>query len=60
MELIEQLSEAALQRDNLRLRSLVQNISRSNINWSMVSRPKTNDVRLTIFKAAHLVSKIFQ
>jgi hypothetical protein len=52
MELIEQLSEAALQRDSLRLRSLVQDISCANINWSMVSRPKTNDVRLLALSAS--------
>jgi len=46
MELIEQLAEAALQRDSLRLRSLVQDIARANINWSMISRPVSNDLRL--------------
>jgi len=46
MELIEQLAEAALQRNSLRLRSLVQDIARANINWSMISRPVSNDLRL--------------
>ncbi len=34
MELIEQLAEAALQRDSLRLRSLVQDLTRSHVDWS--------------------------
>jgi len=52
MELIEQLAEAALERDNLRLRSLVQDIIHSNINWSMVARPNTKDARLLALSAA--------
>jgi hypothetical protein len=34
MELIAELAEAAFQRDGLRLRSLVQDITRANDNWS--------------------------
>ena len=52
MELIEQLAEAALQRDSLRLRSLVQDIARANINWSLILRPKTNDLRLLALSAS--------
>lgn len=52
MELIEQLAEAALQRDSLRLRSLVQDITRANMNWSLVLRPKTNDIRLLALSAS--------
>jgi len=52
MELIEQLAEAALQRDSLRLRSLVQDITHSNINWSMISRPTSNDLRLLALSAS--------
>jgi hypothetical protein len=52
MELIEQLAEAALQRDSLRLRSLVQDIARANINWSMISRPVSNDLRLLALSAS--------
>lgn len=52
MELIEQLAEAALQRDNLRLRSLVQDIIHANINWSVIARPTTKDVRLLALSAA--------
>lgn len=36
MERIEQLAEAALQRDSLRLRSLVQEMIYANINWSAI------------------------
>ncbi|MCJ7434851.1 MAG: hypothetical protein MUO77_15320 [Anaerolineales bacterium] len=52
MELIEQLAEAALQRDSLRLRSLVQDIVRANINWNTILRPQTNDVRLLALSAS--------
>jgi hypothetical protein len=52
MELIEQLAEAALQRDSLRLRSLVQDIARANINWSMISRPSSSDLRLLALSAS--------
>ena len=52
MELIEQLAEAALQRDSLRLRSLVQDITRAGINWSSMPRPRTNDVRLLAIAAS--------
>lgn len=52
MELIEQLAEAALQRDSLRLRSLVQDITRADINWSMIVRPKTTDLRLLALSAS--------
>lgn len=52
VKLIEQLAEAALQRDSLRLRSLVQDIARANINWSLILRPKTNDLRLLALSAS--------
>ena len=52
MDPIEQLAEAALQRDSLRLRSLVQDMTRSNINWSSLPRPQTKDVRLLAIAAA--------
>jgi hypothetical protein len=51
MELIKQLAEAASQRDSLRLRSLVQDIARANINWSMISRPTSKDIRLLALSA---------
>src|SRR6266540_4254425 len=52
MDLIEQLAEAALQRDSLRLRSLVQDMTRAHINWSSVPRPETKDVRLLAIAAS--------
>jgi hypothetical protein len=52
MELIEQLAEAALQRDSLRLRSLVQDMTRAGTNWSSIPRPTTNDVRLLAIAAS--------
>ena len=52
MDPIEQLAEAALQRDSLRLRSLVQDMTRAHINWSALPRPQTKDVRLLAIAAA--------
>jgi hypothetical protein len=50
---LEQLAEAALQRDSLRLRSLVQDMTRAKTNWSTVPRPNTTDAR-TLAVAASL------
>ena len=52
MDPIEQLAEAALQRDSLRLRSLVQDMTCAHINWSALPRPQTKDVRLLAIAAA--------
>ena len=52
MEPIEQLAEAALQRDSLRLRSLVQDLTRAKTNWSTLPCPKTNDERLLVIAAS--------
>jgi hypothetical protein len=52
MDPIEQLAEAALQRDSLRLRSLVQDMTRAHINWSSMPRPTTKDVRLLAIAAS--------
>lgn len=52
MDLIEQLAEAALQRDSLRLRSLVQDMTRAHINWSAIPRPSTKDGRLLVMAAS--------
>lgn len=52
MDPIEQLAEAALQRDSLRLRSLVQDMTRAKTDWSTVPRPKTGDVRLLAIAAS--------
>ena len=52
MELIEQLAEAALERDSLRLRSLVQDIARAQINWYSIPRPQTKDARILAVAAS--------
>ena len=52
MELIEQLAEAALQRDSLRLRSLVQDLTRAHVDWSSLPRPSTSDTRLLAVAAS--------
>jgi hypothetical protein len=52
MEPIEQLAEAALQRDSLRLRSLVQDLTRAHTDWSSLPRPSTNDTRLLAIAAS--------
>lgn len=52
MDPIEQLAEAALQRDSLRLRSLVQDLTRAKMDWSTVSRPGTTDARLLAIAAS--------
>jgi len=52
MEPIEQLSRAALDRDHLRLRSLVQDMTRAQTKWSALPRPKTNDPRLLAMAAS--------
>ena len=49
---IEQLAQAALERDHLKLRSLVQDATREKVDWSKISRPSTNDARLLVFGAA--------
>ena len=46
LEPLEQLAQAALNRDTLLLRSLVQDFTRANVKWSDLSRPQTNDPRL--------------
>jgi hypothetical protein len=52
MEQIEQLAQAALERDHLKLRSLVQDLTREKIDWSNLPRPSTNDPRLLVVSAA--------
>ena len=52
MELIEQLAQAALERDHLKLRSLVQDFTRAKIDWSKLPRPSTTDSRLMVISAA--------
>ena len=52
MNPIEQVAEAALQRDSLRLRSLVQDMLRVKTNWSDLPRPTTSDARLLAIAAS--------
>ena len=52
MEPIEQLAQAALERDHLQLRSLVQDLTCAKMDWSKLPRPSTNDPRLLAMSAA--------
>jgi len=52
MEPIEQLAKAALMRDHLKLRSLVQDLTRSKMDFGKTMRPLTNDARLLAMSAA--------
>ena len=52
MEPIELLALAALDREHLRLRSLVQDLTRAQIKWSAVLRPKSSDPRLLAMAAS--------
>ena len=52
MEQIEQLAQAALVRDHLKLRSLVQDMMRANFEFNTITRPSTHDPRLLAISAA--------
>src|SRR5574337_369054 len=52
MEPIEQMAQAALKRDHLKLCSLVQDLTRSNIDLNKLSRPSTDDQRLLAITAS--------
>lgn len=52
MELLEQLAQAALTRDHLTLRSLVQDLTRAKTDFSKLPRPNTTDMRLLVISAA--------
>ena len=52
MDQIDQLAQAALARDHLKLRSLVQDMTRANINFSVVPRPTTLESRLLAITAS--------
>lgn len=52
MEPIEQLAQAALERDHLKLRSLVQDFVRSKTDFGKLARPSTTDARLLVISAA--------
>ena len=52
MELIEELADAAISQDHLRMRSLVQDIVRSKIEISRLRAPQSNDARLRATSAS--------
>lgn len=52
MEPIEQLAQAALERDHLKLRSLVQDFARAKTDFGKLPRPSTTDARLLVISAA--------
>jgi len=52
MDQIEQLAQAALARDHIRLRSLVQDLTRAKMDFSHVPRPTMNDLRLLAITAS--------
>jgi hypothetical protein len=52
MEQIELLAQAALERDHLKLRSLVQDLIHSKVDWNHVPRPSTQDARLLAITAS--------
>ena len=49
---IDQLVQAALQRDNLLLRGLVQDLLYARIDWSRILRPETDDTCRLVLAAA--------
>jgi hypothetical protein len=51
-EIAEQRAQAAIERDHLKLRSLVQDVTREKIDWNNIPRPSTDDARLLVFSAA--------
>lgn len=52
MELIEQMAQAALERDNLRLRSLAQDLLRSPTPFHQLPRPSSRDPRVLALSAS--------
>ena len=52
MELLEQIAHAALERDHLHLRSLVQDLVRSNVRIRDIPRPIFSDGRLLVISAS--------
>lgn len=52
MEQIEQLAQAALERDHLKVRSLAQDFIRAKTDFSKLPRPSTSDARLLATSAA--------
>lgn len=52
MELIEKIAQAALERDSLQLRSLVQDFAHANLEISKLPKPITNNQNLLVMTAA--------
>ena len=52
MNQIEQLAQAALARDHLQLRSIVQDLTRSKSDFCKATRPTPLDARLLVTTAA--------
>lgn len=52
MDPIDQLAKAALNKDVFLLRSLVQDFTRENIDWSLVHSPNSTDERLLAISAS--------
>lgn len=52
MELIEQIAQAALERDSLQLRSLVQDFSHAKLEISQLPKPETDNHNLLVMTAA--------
>ncbi|MFN3492280.1 MAG: hypothetical protein ACK40V_08690 [Anaerolineales bacterium] len=52
MELIEKIAQAALERDSLQLRSLVQDFAHSNLKISKLPKPVTDNHNLLVMTAA--------
>ncbi len=52
MEPLEQLAQAELERDHLKLRSLVQDFARAKTDYGKLPRPSITDSRLLVISAA--------
>ncbi len=52
MELIEKIAQAALMRDSLLLRSLVQDFTHANLEISKLPKPVTDNYNLLVMTAA--------
>ena len=52
METIETLAQAAVERDHLKLRSLVQDLMRGNTDFSRAPRPQTQNALLLAMSAS--------
>ncbi len=52
MEMIERLASAALLRDHLLVRSLMQDLTRAKTDFGKIARPSTSDAKLLVMSAA--------